>query len=487
MRSSCKRLASLVTRPRVSDVDPTPYSWVDNTPQAHTTGPLAGVNIAIKENISYASAPTSCSSKTLQNYRPPYNATCVNSLLRSGATIAGMTKMDEFGMGSETRNLPEYYTPVHNPAGPSSDTNPRAAGGSSGGSAAAVAEGSCDAALGTDTGGSVRLPASYCGIVGLKPSYGLVSRHGVVAYADSLDCVGVMANDVDTVRNVFGAISHPDERDMTCADASVRQQASSIATSSLSRFASDKPLSGLRIGLPVQTHLPEPYVQLSRDLLSYLKSLGATLVPVDLPSCRLALPAYYVLASAEASSNLGRYGGGWFGSTWERELTAESGDARRRRIRTEGFGGEVKRRVLAGTHALSANEFNNTYLKALYLRRSVREDFAKTFRIPHPSSPQRPVAADGVDVVLHPTAIRTAPRLDGSDDAPQESGYLQDLLTVPSSLAGLPSMSVPAGNRDGWPVGVSIVGQWGMEEILFWAGRQIEKWSAGRSRSMGRL
>ena len=141
---------------------------------------------------------------------------------------------------------------------------------------------------------------------------------------------------------------------MTCADASVRQQASSIATSSLSRFASDKPLSDLRIGLPVQTHLPEPYVQLSRDLLSYLKSLGATLVPVDLPSCRLALPAYYVLASAEASSNLGRYGGGWFGSTWERELTAESGDARRRRIRTEGFGGEVKRRVLAGTHALSA-------------------------------------------------------------------------------------------------------------------------------------
>ncbi|GFZ49039.1 glutaminyl-tRNA synthase (glutamine-hydrolysing) [Saitozyma sp. JCM 24511] len=486
MRPSCRRLLATAVTPSASQTGPTPYSWVSNATAGPSTGRLAGRTLAIKDNISYTEAPTSSSSQTLQEYHPPFNATCVTSLLDAGAHIVGQTKMDEFGMGSLTSHLPPFYSPVHNPSDPGPEEPPRSAGGSSGGSAAAVAEGSCWAALGTDTGGSVRLPASYCGVVGLKPSYGMISRHGVVAYADSLDCVGVLGGTVDSVKEVFDILSHPDERDMTCASSLLRRRASEILDS---HFTSLPPietsgttsLRGLRIGLPLQTHLPRPNLQLPASLLEHLKQLGATLHAVDLPSMRMALPAYYVLASAEASSNLGRFGGGWFGSAAERGTRAagtetETGDERRRRIRTDGFGREVKKRILAGTHALSADAFNNTYLKALYLRRLLRRDFADTFRIPHPLSPGAAAPNHGVDILLHPTAIRTAPPLDQPKGS-GESEYLQDLLTVPASLAGLPAMSVPARKGDdGWPVGVSVVGQWGMEEVLFWAGRAIESW-----------
>jgi aspartyl-tRNA(Asn)/glutamyl-tRNA(Gln) amidotransferase subunit A len=331
-------------------------------------------------------------------------------------------------------------------------------------------------ALGTDTGGSVRLPASYCGVVGFKPSYGLISRHGVVAYADSLDCVGILAQTTADVRAVFGVVSQPDEQDMTCVTAADRQAAAAAAAAT-----TDRPL---RVGIPVQTHLEAPHLQLHPALLEHLQSHGATLHAVDMPSFSMALPAYYVLACAEAASNLGRFGGSWYGSTWEQDAEptdseAESGTARRRRIRTAGFGPEVRKRILAGTHALTADAFNNAYLKALQLRRAVRRDFAAVLRTPHPLT-SAPAAAPeaGVDVLLFPTAVRTAPVLgQAASAASGAQEYLQDLLTVPASLAGLPAISVPAGRgADGWPAGVSLVGQWGCDDVVFRAAEAVEAW-----------
>ncbi|WVW78858.1 hypothetical protein I302_100821 [Kwoniella bestiolae CBS 10118] len=477
MRVTNSRLQSLAAsfKPRTSDVHPTPYSWINTSVPGSSTGKLAGRSIAIKDNISNEQAPTSCSSSILQDYNPPYTATCVQSLISEGAYIAGQTKMDEFGMGSQTTHLPPFYTPIHNPASPSPDESLRSAGGSSGGSAAAVAEGSSWAALGTDTGGSVRLPASYCGVVGLKPSYGMISRRGVIAYADSLDCVGVLGRNIDTVEQVFNVISQPDEGDMTCASSATRSIASQISQ----QHIPGNGIEGFRIGIPraITQNVPP-------SLLDYLKGRGAKVDEVSLPSINRALPAYYVLASAEASSNLGRFGGGWFGSPLEREdaREGESGEERRKRIRTEGFGREVKKRILAGTWALSADEFNNTYLKALHLRQLLRREYQTLFRIPHPLSSPGRISNDGVvDMILHPTAIRTAPILGkGKEAAKGSNEYQQDLLTVPASLAGLPCMSVPSGKgSDGWPLGVSLTSQWGMEGLVFRLGRAVEEWARG--------
>lgn len=317
----------------------------------------------------------------------------------------------------------------------------------------------------------MRLPASFCGVVGLKPSYGMISRFGVVAYADSLDCVGVLGQTVDTVAEVFGVLSSPDEKDMTCASASQRARAAEIASSAPSS------LKGMRIGLPVQTHVESAY-QIPTSLLSHLKDQGATLVPVDLPALRLSLPAYYVLATAEAASNLGRFGGSWYGSSWERGRDDNTGVERRRRIRTEGFGYEVRKRILAGTHALTADAFNNSYLKALALRRELRQQYADVFRLQHAQT-MAPGREGGVDVLLHPTAVGPAPRLgEGGKGEEARDEYLQDILTTSASLAGLPAMSVPAGKVEGWPVGLSVVGQWGTENVVFSAGRAIEQWTS---------
>ncbi|WVO15641.1 aspartyl/glutamyl-tRNA(Asn/Gln) amidotransferase, A subunit [Cryptococcus depauperatus] len=469
--------------PFASTTLPTPYSWVNsNTKAKQLKGPLSGKSIAIKENISFKESPTSCSSAILKDYKPPFNATCVDTLIQSGAHIIGQTKMDEFGMGSQSTHLPSYYTPVHNPSCPENGDEPRSAGGSSGGSAAAVAEGSCWAALGTDTGGSVRLPASYCGVVGLKPSYGMISRRGVVSYADSLDCVGVMAREVESVRRVFDAISHPDEHDMTCATFSARQKAKNLVSSYLSSFSFPSRLSGLRIGIPRETVLPAPYLSVSPSLITVFESLGATIHHVSMPSMKIALPAYYVLASAEASSNLARYGGGWYGNEDERKQGKRgfaSEQERRIQVRSEGFGREVKKRILSGTYALSADEFNNTYLKALYLRHSLRKDYQSILRTPHPlsTSPSACIPShDGVDLILHPTSIRTAPPISSTEkDDTDETEYTQDLLTIPASLTGLPTMSVPVGEgEDGWPVGISLTAQWGYEDLLFQVGKSIE-------------
>lgn len=551
-RSTLRTLASSVKQ-EASSGAASPYSWVNPASAGSSRsqrGRLAGKRIAIKENISYNQAPTTCSSRILQDYVPPFTATCLQCLLEEGADVAGMSKMDEFGMGSTTSHLPPSYTPVHNPAGPH-DAAPRSAGGSSGGSAAAVADGTAWAALGTDTGGSVRLPAAYCGVVGFKPSYGMISRHGVVAYADSLDTVGILSRDVETARQVYQTISRPDPNDMTSAPLHLRSLSASLLPPYLSSI-SRASLKGLRIGIPVQmtsTLLPgsppptsaacesgsADLPQLPPALLKHLQSLGATLHSVILPSLTRALPAYYVIASAEASSNLARYGGGWFGSSWESEEMetlasgteqgsvnvgkGETGEERRRSIRTEGFGQEVKKRLLAGTYALSADEFNNTYLKALYLRSLLRADFARVLRIPDARSHAHSLASssaptattvvdDGaiqVDVLLHPTAINTAPPLHPASASPTDPAsssnepprslnmnmekeygqrgksaneYVQDVLTVPASLAGLPAISVPAGKgQDGWPVGVSVVSQWGAEGVVLDVAGAVEDWA----------
>lgn len=297
----------------------------------------------------------------------------------------------------------------------------------------------------------MRLPAAYCGVVGLKPSYGLVSRHGVIAYADSLDTVGVLAGSVSDVEAVFDVISGPDENDMTCATAERRSSLPAAPSS----------LKGLRIGLPIQTHA-KGCEQVDPSLLEFLQGEGAELVALSMPSLRLALPAYYVLSAAEAASNLGRFGGSWYGPA-AGDVAGESGADRRRRLRTEGFGAETRKRLLAGTYALTADAFRNSYLKALHLRRQVQADFEHVFA--------------GVDAIVTPTAVGIAPRADGSDaEGTPGAEYLQDVLTVPASLAGLPGMSVPSGTRDGWPVGTLVTGPWGSEKVVFALGRGIERW-----------
>lgn len=296
----------------------------------------------------------------------------------------------------------------------------------------------------------MRLPAAYCGVVGLKPSYGLISRHGVIAYADSLDTVGVLAGSVSDVESVFDVISAPDQNDMTCATAERRTS-----------LPEKRSLKGLRIGLPVQTHA-KGCEQLDTSLLDFLRSEGAELRALSMPSLRLALPAYYVLSAAEAASNLGRYGGSWYGPA-SPDVPGESGADRRRRLRTEGFGEETRKRILAGTYALTADAFRNSYLKALHIRRQVQADFDHVF--------------EGVDAILTPTAVGIAPRMDGKDEEGHPGAeYLQDVLTVPASLAGLPGMSVPSGRREGWPVGTLVTGPWGSEKTVFELGRGIERW-----------
>ncbi|KIL69153.1 hypothetical protein M378DRAFT_7866 [Amanita muscaria Koide BX008] len=424
---------------------------------------LRGLGVAIKDNICTVDAPTTCSSKMLQEFQSPFDATVVKLLREQGADILGKTNCDEFGMGS--LNINSVHGPVINPLSflDGVDGVSRSAGGSSGGSAAAVAAGMCFAALGTDTGGSVRLPASYCGVVGLKPSYGLLSRWGVVSFADSLDCVGVFAANVQDTRRVFDALNVHDPKDPTSVPEEIRRQAAADSQARMDSWSGDKrSLRGLRIGVP-QEYFPaelSPFVrQRVKDVISELKSIGATVIPVSLPSTSYALSAYYVIASAEASSNMARYDGVEYGFQVRSPPEADHSTASRvyAYTRTRGFGEEVQKRVLLGTYALTADAFDNYFLQAQKVRQLVKDDFNRSFL--------------GVDVLIHASAIRTAPPL-GEDGG--LSTYVQDVLTVPASLAGVPAMSVPAGvERDGWPVGVSIVGQWGSERVLMRVGSAV--------------
>ncbi|KAG6879938.1 hypothetical protein C0992_009296 [Termitomyces sp. T32_za158] len=413
--------------------------------------------------------------RDVAGFEPGYDATVVRLLRAHGADVLGKTNCDEFGMGS--MNVYSVHGPVLNPHGTPAAVGAeeaeawtaetvagaRVAGGSSGGSAAAVAAGMCRVALGTDTGGSTRLPASYCGVVGLKPSYGLLSRWGVVAFADSLDCVGVFGADVGSVREVFGVLDVYDARDPTSAPVGRREAARGRWKRRVEELGLGQHggrLDGLRVGVP-QEYFPremtEDVLRPVRKTLRGLKERGAVIVPVSLPNTRYALSAYYVLASAEASSNLARYDGVQYGLN-EKGPGKTAGEMYAW-TRSAGFGGEVQRRILLGTYALGAGKFDNYFLQAQRVRELVRGDFARVLG-----------GEDGVDVLVHASAVGTAPRMGEGVGA---EGYVQDVLTVGASLGGLPGLSVPVAGEEGWPVGVSVVGGWGSEEILFIVGEAV--------------
>ncbi len=386
---------------------------------------LTGIPIAHKDIFCTRSLRTSCGSRMLDNFVPPYDATLIQKLNQAGAVILGKTNMDEFAMGSSNEN--SYYGPVRNPW--NTETVP---GGSSGGSAAAVAAGLAPVATGTDTGGSIRQPAAFCGITGLKPTYGRVSRLGMVAYASSLDQAGPMARSAKDCAVMMNTIAGHDPADSTSAQEVVPDYCANL----------EQPLEGLRIGLPREYFgegLQGDVAQVIDAALKELEKLGAKLQEVSLPHSALTIPAYYIIAPAEASTNLSRFDGVRYGHRCEDP--ADLHDLYTR-TREEGFGAEVKRRILVGTYALSAGYYDAYYKKAQQARRLIRQDFLDCF--------------EQVDLIAGPTTPGTAFAL-GAKTADPVAMYLEDVYTLAANLAGLPGLSMPAGLADGMPVGLQLL------------------------------
>ncbi|WP_043526879.1 Asp-tRNA(Asn)/Glu-tRNA(Gln) amidotransferase subunit GatA [Litchfieldella xinjiangensis] len=387
-------------------------------------GPLTGLPLALKDIFCTLGVKTSCGSRMLDSFVSPYDATVVEKLSEAGMVSLGKTNMDEFAMGSSNEN--SHYGPVKNPW----DLN-AVPGGSSGGSAAAVAAGLVPAALGTDTGGSIRQPASFCGITGLKPTYGRVSRYGIIAYASSLDQAGPMARSAEDCALLLGAIAGHDLRDSTSVARGVPDYREALGES----------LSGLKIGLPKEYFGDglDPQVEAAvRDAVKVYESLGATVREVSLPHTHHAIRAYYVIAPAEASSNLSRYDGVRFGHRCENPTDLID---LYKRSRAEGFGEEVKRRILMGTHTLSEGFFDAYYKKAQQVRRLIRQDFLDAF--------------EDVDVLMGPTSPTPAFDLGANKDP--VSMYLQDIYTIAINLAGIPGISIPVGLAGSRPVGLQIL------------------------------
>lgn len=396
---------------------------VDRDAVGAGTGPLAGVPVAVKDNLATLHLPTTCGSRLLAGYVSPFEATAVRRLREAGAAIIGKTNMDEFAMGSSNEN--SAYGPVRNPV-----DRDRVPGGSSGGSAAAVASGVVRLALGSETGGSVRQPAAFCGVVGIKPTYGRVSRYGLVAYASSLDNVGVFGATVQEAALGLQVIAGHDRFDSTSADVAVPALVPARPTAA-------RPLSGLVIGRPVEyfpASLDAQIADRCARALDVLRELGAEVRDVSLPSTALAIPVYYVIAPAEASSNLARYDGVRYGV----RAPADDLGALYERTRSNGFGAEVTRRILLGTYVLSAGYYDAYYRRAQAVRALIAQEFAQVF-------------ASGVDLLFTPTAPTTAFRL-GEVSDPYEM-YLSDIFTVTANLAGIPAMSQPIGRVNGLPVG----------------------------------
>jgi len=389
-------------------------------------GPLAGVPIAVKDNLCTLELPTSCGSRILEGYVSPYEATVVRRIRDAGGMILGKTNMDEFGMGSSTEN--SAYAPTRNP-----HDGERVPGGSSGGSAAAVAAGIVPCALGSDTGGSVRQPASFCGIVGLKPTYGRVSRYGLVAFASSLDQVGVLGATVEDAARLLQVIAGHDPRDATSSSLPVPDFLEGAGAG----------VDGLTIGVP-EEYFREGLDPEVRDLctaaLARLEGAGAKLREVSLPHTRYAVPTYYILAPAEASSNLARYDGVRYGL---RSPEADSVEGVYALTRTRGFGPEVVRRIMLGTFALSAGYYDAYYGRAQRVRALIAGDFERVW-------------AEGVDLIFTPTSPTPAFRFGTRTEDPVAM-YLSDIYTVTANLAGIPGISVPVGLRDGLPVGAQLL------------------------------
>ncbi|WP_372479183.1 Asp-tRNA(Asn)/Glu-tRNA(Gln) amidotransferase subunit GatA [Halomicrobium sp. HM KBTZ05] len=417
----------------------------DETIEGADEGPLAGKTVAVKDNISTKGVQTTCGSSMLAGYVPPYDATVVERLTAAGATVPGKTNMDEFGMGTTTET--SAYGPVENPAAPG-----HVPGGSSGGSAAVVAGGDADMALGTDTGGSIRCPAAFCGVVGIKPTYGLVSRYGLVAYANSLEQIGPIATTVEEAAELLEVIAGPDEHDATTRD-------HEGATEGLAD-AADGDVDGLSIGVPTELveGADEAVVETFWDAIDELEVQGASYHEVDLPSVEHAVEAYYVIAMSEASSNLARFDGVRYGVSasegYEGNWNETFANARE-----EGFGEEVKRRVLLGTYALSAGYHDKYYKKAQDARAWVKQDFDE--------------ALSEADVLASPTMPIPPMEMGESLDDPLTM-YLADANTTPVNLANLPAISVPAGETDdGLPVGLQLVGPAFGEKQLIRAGSAL--------------
>ena len=397
---------------------------------ANRPGALLGVPLAVKDNINVLGQPCGCCSRILEGYTSLYDATATAKLRAQGAVFAGRTNMDEFAMGSSTES--SCHGPADNPAAPG-----HVPGGSSGGSAAAVAGGACVAALGSDTGGSIRQPASFCGCVGLKPSYGRVSRYGLVAYASSLDQIGPLAKDVKDAAFLLGAIAGCDPHDATSLDREVPDYLAALENG-------PRDLAGMKLGLPKEYFVggvdPEVAARV-RAATDACAKLGAEIVEVSLPHTEYAVATYYVLATAEASANLARFDGVRYG---RRSADAESPIDMYKRTRAEFFGEEVKRRIILGTYVLSSGYYDAYYLRAQKVRTLVRRDFEDAFK--------------SCDAILAPASPVPAWKVGAMADDPMMA-YLSDIFTVTANLAGLCGISVPCGRTAaGLPVGLQILG-----------------------------
>lgn len=406
--------------------------------------PLAGVPVAVKDNICTKGLRTTCASKMLEDFVPPYNAAAVDLLEAAGAIVIGKTNMDEFAFGSTSET--SYFGAVKNPVDPRFSP-----GGSSGGSAAAVASGEVSIALGTDTGGSVRQPASRCGIVGLKPTYGSVSRYGLIAYASSMDCIGTMAAAVSDCAAMFDIIAKKDERDATCPGYTGGEILPGL----------NQGIKELKIGVPEELagSITEPDIAgILNEGLNKLKTAGASTRMIKMESLKLSIPVYYTIACAEGSSNLERFDGVRYG--YRAEVVSDLREMYKRN-RSEGFGTEVKRRIMLGTYVLSKGFYEEYYLKAEKLRSMIRRGFEETF--------------EKYDLILAPMVSSAAPRL-GEFDGDPVSMYKTDIMSVPANLAGCPAISVPAGfDSLGMPVGLQLIAPHFREDLLLRAASVLEK------------
>lgn len=415
-----------------------------NRAKADLKGPLAYIPIAIKDNMCTAGVATTCSSKILENFIPPYESTVTQKLLDAGYILIGKANMDEFAMGSSCEN--SAFHPTHNPW----DIT-RIPGGSSGGSAAAVAAGECIAALGSDTGGSIRQPAALCGVVGMKPTYGRVSRYGLVAFASSLDQIGPITKNVEDCAIMMNAISGHDPLDSTSAPVKPPDFTLSL----------NKDIKGLRVGVPKEYFVEgmDKEIETSvRNAIKQLQSLGAVIKEVSLKHTGHAIATYYILATSEASSNLARYDGVKYGlrSSGAKDLMQMYMDSR-----AQGFGPEVKRRIMLGTYALSSGYYDAYYLKAQKVRTLIKRDFEDAFK--------------DVDVIATPTSPEPAFRL-GEKTADPIKMYLSDIFTISVNLAGVPAMSIPCGFTSAkLPVGLQLIGRHFDEETIIKAAHAYER------------